>query len=299
MDVHPRRVLASRALTLALLVAALSVAGCGKMRKEAITMVNEGVRCLNRGDGPSARSHFLRATQHDPEYASAHYHLGLVDAHYSEEPRTGIRHLEEALRLGPPDVETLFQLGRLKIETGNPEGGLTALERTLEMDWNHAPSWFYKGKAYAQLGRSADADRAWRECIAIQPHKARAFLELGELYETFEAFEQAFAVYEAGREHNPGNGDLINAVGVLATRLGETEKAVEAFSRALEIQGGRMDALYNLGFAYAESGLYEKAIASLQSYMVYADPQKDKVELEMARALQGALMVERKHKRAQ
>ena len=289
---------AARWTLLLLLVSLMGLGGCDKMRKEAIAMVNEGVRCLNRGDDGTARSHFLRATRHDPEYASAHYHLGLVDAHYSETPSAGLRHFEEALRLGPPNVETLFQLGRLKVETGNPEGALIHLEKALELDWNHAPSWFYKGTAYRALSRPADADRAWRESISIQPFEGRAYLELGELYEEYGANEEAFDLYEEGRRHNPGNGDLINAVGVLATRLGETEKAVEAFNRALEIQGARMDALYNLSFAYAEAGLQQKAIASLQSYLVFADPEKDKVQIEMARAVQDALMIERKRKRA-
>ena len=292
------RAFSSRLIVAVLLASLLGGVGCDKMRKEAIAMVNEGVRCLNRGDDGTARAHFLRATRHDPEFASAHYHLGLVEAHYSENPSAGLKHFEEALRLGPPDVETLFQLGRLKVETGNAEGALIHLERALEIDWNHAPSWFYKGEAYQILQRPADADRAWRESIAIQPLEGRAFIALGELYEEYGANEEAFDIYEEGRRHNPGNGDLINAVGVLATRLGETEKAVEAFNRALEIQGSRMDALYNLSFAYAEAGLQKKAIASLQSYLVFADPQKDKVQIEMAKAVQDALLVERKRKRA-
>jgi len=283
------------ALALMLLVIApMTTSGCSKMRKEAIAMVNEGVRCLNRGDDTNARAHFLRATRHDPEFASAHYHLGLVEAHYSEAPADGIIHFESALRLGPADVETLFQLGRLKVQTGASESGLITLDKALAMDWNHAPSWFFKGMAYQQLERPVDADRAWRECIAIQPLDGRGYLALGDLYEEHEAYEEAFDVYEEGRRHNPGNGDLINAVGVLASRLGETEKAVEAFSRALEIQGARMDALYNLGFAYAEAGLDKKAIASLQSYLVFADPERDSTQIEMARAVQSTLMVERK-----
>ncbi|MBD90619.1 MAG: hypothetical protein CL940_09790 [Deltaproteobacteria bacterium] len=296
---HPARSAAHRLSAVAwLLVGVILLApGCDKMRKEAIAMVNEGVRCLNRGDDGTARAHFLRATRHDPEFASAHYHLGLVEAHYSEKPASGLKHFEEALRLGPVDVETLFQLGRLKVETGNPEGALIHLESALELDWNHAPSWFYKGKAYRALARPSDADRAWRECIAIQPFEGRGFLELGELYEEYGANEEAFDVYEEGRRHNPGNGDLINSVGVLATRLGETEKAVEAFNRALEIQGSRMDALYNLSFAYAEAGLGQKAIASLQSYLLFADPDRDKIQIEMARAVQDALLIEQRRKR--
>ena len=49
-----------------ILMAGIALGGCNKMRKEAIAMVNEGVRSLNRGDEKTARSHFLRATRHDP-----------------------------------------------------------------------------------------------------------------------------------------------------------------------------------------------------------------------------------------
>ena len=58
-----------------------------------------------------------------------------------------------------------------------------------------------------------------------------------------------------------------------------------------------MDALYNLSFAYAEAGLRKKAIASLQSYLLFADPDRDKVQIEMARAVQDALLIEQRRKR--
>lgn len=255
-------------------------------------MVNEGVRALDRADGKTARAHFLRAVRRDPENANAHYHVGLACAHHTEEPELAMTHLETADRLAPGDLETLFQMGRLATVEGHGQAGLEHLGAALQLDANHGPSWYYKGIALRALERFEEADKSLREAIRIRPRNSRGFLELGDLYETFEADEEALAIYEEGMRHNPGNSDLCNALGVLAARLGEPHKAVAHFERALEIQRGRMDSLFNLGFALAEAGQRKQALRTLESYRGYADPIADASKLRIVHALTGSLLVE-------
>ena len=61
-----------------MMVGLVAGSGCDKAHTDAITLVNEGVRSLNRGDLDTANGYFRRAARLDPTNAAAHYHQGLV-----------------------------------------------------------------------------------------------------------------------------------------------------------------------------------------------------------------------------
>lgn len=273
---------------------AVLFSGCSRAHKDAVALINQGIEALDRGDGSTAEAHFAHAATLDPDYSVAHYHLGLVHYYHLEEPDQALIDFETAHRLNPRDVDVLFQLGRYHTIEGDPSRGLLLLEQALKLDWNHASCWYYKGIAYRDLERPRDADKAWRESIALDPHQMRPYRALGELYESVGANRDARAVYEAGLQHTGRNADLLNAIGVMAVRLGDAPDAVPFFEEALERESARMDSVYNLAFAYAEAGQAKRAIAQLETYMSYADPMRDKENLDIAVALRDALRVEAK-----
>ena len=61
------------------------------------------------------------------------------------------------------------------------------------------------------------------------PKYARCFVALGALYEKFEQEAAAEGVYTEGLKHNPGNPNMLNALGVLQLKQGKFADAVEAF----------------------------------------------------------------------
>ena len=283
-----------RSATILLLTgcAALLVPGCSRAHKDAVSVMNLGVEAMRRGDGSTAEAHFAHAATLDPEYANAHYHLGLVHYYHLEEPDQALKDFETAHRLNPKDVDVLFQLGRYHTTEGDASRGLLLLDQALKLDWNHASCWYFKGLAFRDLKRLKDADKAWRESIALNPGQMRPYRALGELYESTGANREARAIYEAGLQHTGRNADLLNAIGVMTVRLGDAPDAVPFFEEAIERDSARMDSVYNLAFAYAEAGEAKKAIAQLHTYMSYADPRDDRENLNIAVALRDALRVE-------
>ncbi|MEE2778930.1 MAG: tetratricopeptide repeat protein [Myxococcota bacterium] len=272
----------------------LMVTGCSRAHKDAVSLINQGVEAMRRGDASTAEAHFAHAATLDPEYAVAHYQLGLVHYYKLDEPDQALKDFETAHRLNPKDIDVLFQLGRYHTTEGDAARGLLLLEQALKLDWNHAACWYYKGQAFRKMDRTKDADKAWRESIALDPGQMRPYRAMGELYESVGASREARAVYEAGLQHTGRHADLLNAIGVMTVRLGDAPDAVPFFEEAIERDSGRMDSVYNLAFAYAEAGEAAKAIAQLHSYMSYADPMKDRENLSIAVALRDALRVEAK-----
>ncbi len=282
-----------RLLILALSLALLATApGCDKNKTDAIVLVNQGVRALDRGDVGTARSHFGRAARLDPSNAAAHYHLGLVMLYNAEEPAQALVHFETAQGLSGDDVETLYQLGRLLVKQGDADRGLAHLQHATEVDPNHAGAWHYKGLALRHLERVKEADTALRESITIDPLVNRSYLALGDLYESFGRDAAARAVFEEGLHHRPRDPDLLNGLGVLALRRGDVDQAVESLTEALSRDASRVDAAFNLAFALAEGGKAKEAISQLHVYLQGADPVADKSNLRVARALKETLLGE-------
>ena len=266
--------------------------GCNKAATDAIALVNEGVRSLDRGDTETANGYFKRAVRLDPENAAAHYHLGLVALTKDSGRVQAIAHFKQAEALLPGQVEVLYQLGRALTEENQTKDGLAALERAIIMDPNHAGCWHYKGVAAEQTGDRELADDAWRESIAIAPERSRSYISLGLMYESVQAYESAEGVYEAALKHGAASPDILNTLGVLKLRFREVESAISLLDQALTRDGGRMDTVFNLAFAYAEAGKKREAVNHLNVFLSRADRLAFATSVRVAQALKETLLAE-------
>jgi tetratricopeptide (TPR) repeat protein len=276
----------------ACLMLVMGAMGCSKAQTDAITMVNHGVRALNRGDVETANGYFRRAARLDPENAAAHYQQGLIAVTHKGDPQAAVGHFERALVLDVQHVEVLYQLGRLQTELGNHAQGIALLGRALETDPNHAGAWHHKGLALLAGDDKQGADLAWRESVAIDPARARSFIALGAMYESVHADEAARAVYMEGLSHNRGDAGLLNSLGVLELRFREIESSIEHLNQALSRDAARSDTLFNLSFAFAEAGRRRDAVLHLNAFLNRADPIEEKDAMRIARALKDSLLAE-------
>ena len=71
---------------------------------------NLGVALAQQGQWPEAIPHFERALQLKPDYAEAHYNLGVALAQQGQWP-AAIPHFERALQLKPDYAEAHYNLG--------------------------------------------------------------------------------------------------------------------------------------------------------------------------------------------
>lgn len=119
---------ASRKLALGLLVYSLSAcAGEEVPVQELLTLRNEGLLSLERGELPQAETHFARLVELAPNEPLGRANLGLtyLRAGRLAEAR---RELEQARRLDPRNVEVALILARTYSESGEPEQARTVLE---------------------------------------------------------------------------------------------------------------------------------------------------------------------------
>lgn len=274
---------------LALLAASAPTSGCDKNRAESIKLVNEGIRAVNAGSPEAAYGYFVRATRIDPENHRAYYEAALVDLYDKGRHDEGLGRLETAEKLAPHDRDVLFQIGRTHVVDGQREQGLRYLERAIAEDPNYGSAWYYKGVALSGLGRYAEADLAFREAIAINPHDVTAFRELGLLYEQFDAFDASKGVYDEGLRLNPDDPDLLNNLGALAIEQGQVKDAIALFERAKARGQGRQDLVFNLAFAYVADNNIREAYRNLGEYINSADPTAAE-QIRIANMIRSAML---------
>ena len=79
--------------------------------------------------------------------------------------------------------------------------------------------------------------------------------------------EKAIEDYSKAIELNPKNAAVYNNRGISYRKLEEYKKAIEDYSKAIELEPGDADAYYNRAYSYRKLGEHEKALDNLCTCM--------------------------------
>jgi tetratricopeptide (TPR) repeat protein len=96
---------------------------------------------------------------------------------------------------------------------------------------------------------------------ADRSNKADAYYKLGIAYLNENKVQQAFVEFHKAYELSPHNKEILNAIGIVyLLHLDETKKAIEWFDKAVKEDPSYSEAYNNLGYSYQMLGEFEKAI---------------------------------------
>ena len=231
--------------------------------EEAMSLFAEGVKELNAGALDAALETFKQVTAVVPDFADAHYHLGLV-YYQKAEFRRAIEAFTRTLELLPRDIDALIKLGLASHKAGDMDIADTRVKRA-----------FYE-----------QAISAYQTALGIRPHNVEALNNLGLAHQELGRFEDAIAVYEEGLTLSPEqpqlHANLATArdlqagiyslaahrhyqVGVRAKRAGRTEAAIAAWRQVVAESPRYLKVYLQLADLYFERGEYEQAIRTYLS----------------------------------
>lgn len=231
--------------------------------EKAMSLFSQGIEELNVGQLDAALETFVQVTTIAPDFADAHYHLGLV-YYQKTEYRKAIDAFKETLKLLPRDTDALIKLGLASHKAGDADGTNTLAKRTFH----------------------EQAVKAYQAALEIQPHNVEALNNLGLAYQELGRFSEAIAVYEEGLTLNPDLPQLhVNLAtardlqagvyslaahrhyktGTRAKRAGQTEAAIAAWKQAIAESPKYLQAYLQLAELYFESAEYESAIRTYLS----------------------------------
>src|SRR6187455_2122506 len=104
-----------------------------------------------------------------------------------------------------------------------------------------------EGIALLQQNRPADARVRFERALALDPASADAHYMLGWLREQERDFAGASAQYEAARSAAPARAAIHDRLGFVQGELGRTDRAIEEFRKAVQLDPKLFDARYHLG----------------------------------------------------
>ncbi|HSE13681.1 MAG TPA: tetratricopeptide repeat protein, partial [Rudaea sp.] len=120
------------------------------------------------------------------------------------------------------------------------------------------------GLFYVERRDPQQAETEYRAALALQPDFVPAFVDLADLYRTYNREADAEAVLTAALQKAPGNADLSHALGLLRVREGRVADALPLLANAARANPDNARYAFVYGIALHDSGQPKQGIAVLE-----------------------------------
>jgi Flp pilus assembly protein TadD len=121
---------------------------------------------------------------------------------------------------------------------------------------------YRRGFAAHQAGKLQEAEKAYREVLAVEPAHPDALHLLGVLAHQVGRNDVAEDYIDQAIAKTPRRPDFHNNLGLVLNQLGRPAEAEAALTTALRLNPKYADALNNLGIALAAQGRHNEAVAT-------------------------------------
>jgi len=278
--------------TLCAALLAVLLGGCpDKAKNESIELTNKGVDAFNHESWDRAIQFFKDAThKHDGNHF-AWYSMGEVYAkteswkEAADAYQEAVKHKSSEamyhLRLGMALYE--MELKAKEKEKRDTMGDLSKAESELQeavkLNKDLYKAFWYLGRIYRDTDRPKQAAEAWTSACRLNPYYGPPFAALGKLYIHWGHYDEAIRVLTQGQQYVEDlidKSDIYYFLGLgydAKARMSPGEqkdfldKAVDAYSKALDLRADNADAKLQRGIDYAKKGDKSKAQADLDDYL--------------------------------
>lgn len=121
--------------------------------------------------------------------------------------------------------------------------------------------------------------------VASQPENRNAWVQLGNAYFDTNQPMKSIEAYDKALAINGNDPNVLTDQGVMFRQVGWYDRAVENFSKAAELNPNHLQSLYNLGIVYRyDLQDFAKAKESWERYLALnpSGPQAEQVKRDMA-----------------
>jgi tetratricopeptide (TPR) repeat protein len=221
--------------------------------------MNTGLAYMSRGDLISARRHFERAREINPQYAFVHMNLSILEASEGH-PDKALSEAQEAVRLRPDLSLTHFYLGQALEKMNWTNEAVAAYQRAIQLDprYTEAKVYLARLKKFDPEGESAlmsaglyalytrgdptGAIVQFGKVLEINPNHygatfqlAMALVQAGKSTEARSLWEKVLAMAQASKDNDTAN--------TARARLAKPNVASAEFSQEEAMKKG-LDLLY-------------------------------------------------------
>ena len=214
-----------------------------------------------------------------PEERDAYYLRGVI---YTESGRIeeALADFDKTISLNTRDYDRLIDIYCVLDENGYKESGQEYLQGAMESGTKYMTN-YEKGRISYYLEDYENARNYLEKARDEEGYEAVLFL--GKTYETLGDYNYAISVYNTFVDSGQESPQVLNQMGLCKLQMKDYQGALEAFQRAMNIEGnGMMQVLkMNEVVAYEKLEEYKKASVLLDSYLkTYPDDEEAKREYE-------------------
>ena len=182
--------------------------------------------------------------------------------------------LRRSIRSDPQNAEAHFMLGRIRMQQGNYEKGLSSLKSSRDLSAQYvdrikflkekyAHKEFKKGKDASSSGAYQKSIRHFRNVTLIQPSNASAHLALGHVLTEAGMSRPAEEAYRTAIGINP-TVEALNNLSALSYQRGAYRKAIQYSQRALDLdtdasREARPELVTRVAYAHLQAEQFPKA----------------------------------------
>jgi len=191
-----------------------------------------------------------------------------VAAHQHGDLDAAERDYRAALRSVPEHADAVHFLGLLLHQRERHPESVPLLERSLALAPGNALYRNNLAGVLKELGRFGEAERLYREALALKPDYPDAEVNLAMLHAVQGDYARAVAACERALRLDPANYQAWRVRGEALQQRAETHEALQSYRRARELAAADPDRLVDLGVLFREAGdvdgarrCYEEALA--------------------------------------
>jgi tetratricopeptide (TPR) repeat protein len=232
---------------------------------------------------PEAIAMFERVIGRRPDLVDAYRYMAYVYWQMGR-PEAAIKTLEATITLGISDQDIRTRLATFYAETGQPQKGITLLTNFPADDVEAQNA---LGIAYGQAGHDAEALRAFERVLTSDSTNGIALQNIGTIKLRENKVAEAETWLQKALTADPSLANGYTTLGVIYQRTGRSSQAIEAWRRAVELDGREFDALYNLVVSLSNAGAAADARAYAEQFLATAPPAFYARELAEIRRLLG------------
>lgn len=236
-----------------------------EIAEAAVTLLDDGRQRAIGGDLEAAKARFREAAAADPEFAEAHYNVGVIEE-WQGNAGAARQAYEAALRARPDFGPAVVAIANLMIREGDGQGALAFARRQLERAPESNSLRNAVNAVRLALGQTDAVIRDTKEVLRRDEKNVAAMKNLARAYHQQGKHELAIAILTNARELAPEDPSLLGGIALAHLALGEKLKARLALEEAVKLPGGATAEIHNnLGLLYHEAGDYVGAEAQFRA----------------------------------
>jgi tetratricopeptide (TPR) repeat protein len=276
-------------------VLAVALAGCpNESKNDSIKLTNQGNKDYQQKQFETAIANFDKAIEKNSDNHLAYYGRGLAWLGKAD-PGKAVESFERSVQLSPdqPMYQMLYGIALYEkafdtakedqarkankkkeeiqpdLSGVNFEKAQQHIEEAIKLNPDMSRAHRYRGMIYRAQDKAKEAADEFTKAIAANPRDWANYVALGELYRKWDYTDQAIQVTSQGTMAVPGSNEVSEIWYVLGMGYDDKkmeDKAIEAFTKAVESKKDNHKAKFQRGQAYYRKGDMTNAKRDLDDF---------------------------------